>query len=531
MRPFLTLHHPEQARAYYQAGLWRADTFYSLLARHAARQPTAIALQDGRRALSWAELIAWVDAVGADLAGRGLAGGDRVSILMSSRAEVIVSFLACARQGFACNPSLHKSHTCTDVGKLLQRLQARALIAERGWGAARTAEDFATIAAAIPSLRAVIDLDGFAAAGANPSAPCADPDRIVYLAFTSGTTGTPKCVMHSHNTLLANARDLVADWGHGPDTVLLSLSPLSHHIAWVGVAQWLVAGCRFVCNDPPAGSTVLDWIIDSGATYVMGVPTHAMDVLAAQRARQLRHLGRVSVFYMAGAPIAPSLAAAFMAQGITPQNVYGMTENSSHQYTHPSDATPAIVSSCGRGGAAYQVRLFDPADRDRAVAGGEVGEIGGRGPALMLGYFENQGDTEDRFNGAGWFLAGDLGRIDAAGNLKVEGRLKDLIIRGGHNIYPAHIEALALRHPAVERAASFPVADDRRGERVCLAVTGKAAARKLIDHLGREGLSKYDMPEYFVRLDAFPLTASGKILKRELIDMVKRGELAPEPIA
>jgi acyl-CoA synthetase len=105
-----------------------------------------------------------------------------------------------------------------------------------------------------------------------------------------------------------------------------------------------------------------------------------------------------------------------------------------------------------------------------------------------------------------------------------------LIIRGGHNIYPAQIEALALRHPRVGRVACFPVADDRLGERVCIGVSGDAALEDLIGHLGRHGLSKYDMPEYFVRLAEFPLTASGKILKRELIAMVKRGELFPEPI-
>ena len=131
----------------------------------------------------------------------------------------------------------------------------------------------------------VYDLARFPKAGDNGGAALGDPDRVVYLAFTSGTTGTPKCVMHSHNTLLANARDLVADWGHGPETVLLSLSPLSHHIAWVGVAQWLVAGCQFVCNDPPQSSSTLDWIVETGATYVMGVPTHAMDVLAEARRR------------------------------------------------------------------------------------------------------------------------------------------------------------------------------------------------------------------------------------------------------
>jgi acyl-CoA synthetase len=112
----------------------------------------------------------------------------------------------------------------------------------------------------------------------------------------------------------------------------------------------------------------------------------------------------------------------------------------------------------------------------------------------------------------------------------VVGRSKDLIIRGGHNIYPAHIEALALRHSDVARVACFPVADDRLGERVCIAVMGGVAPDALLNHLAGEGLSKYDMPEYFVRLAEFPLTASGKILKRELVEMVKQGALSPEPV-
>jgi acyl-CoA synthetase len=530
VRPFLTLHHPAQARRYYDHGLWNSDTFHGLLARHAADRPAAPALRDGRRTLAWSDLEAWVGGVAAGLRGKGLRGGDRVSIWMSNRAEAIVMFLACAREGIACNPSLHRTFTCAEIGRLLGRLNARALLTEPGWGADRAQADLGSLLAGISSLVAVYDPDDLPGPAANAGAAAADPDRVVYLAFTSGTTGTPKCVMHSHNTLLANARDLVRDWRHGTDTVLLSLSPLSHHIAWVGVAQWLVAGCCFVSNDPPAGMSVLDWIVETGATYVMGVPTHAMDVLAQQKARGLDRLGRVSVFYMAGSPIPPSVAAAFVAQGIKPQNIYGMTENSSHQYTHPQDDTETSVATCGRGGPAYEVRLFDPADRDRPARPGEVGEIGGRGAALMLGYFDNQAATEASFNRDGWFMSGDLGSLDARGNLKVEGRLKDLIIRGGHNIYPAHIEALALRHAEVVRVACFPVADERLGERVCIAVSGSIAPDRLLAHLGREGLSRYDMPEYFVRLDEFPLTASGKILKRELIEMVKRGEIEPVPV-
>ena len=235
----------------------------------------------------------------------------------------------------------------------------------------------------------------------------------------------------------------------------------------MAAAQWLIAGCTLITDDPPPGVARIDWIVETGATYCMGVPTHAMDVLAEQGKRGLARLGKVEVFYMAGSPIPPTVAEAFVKQGIKPQNVYGMTENSSHQYTHPTDDTATIIETCGRGGPAYEIRLFDPADQDREVPPGTVGQIGGRGAALMLGYFANQEATEASFNRGGWFLSGDLGVLDAKGNLRIEGRLKDLIIRGGHNIYPAHIEALALRNPAVGRCAAFP-GRRRAARRACV---------------------------------------------------------------
>ena len=527
MRPFLTIHHPAKAQQYYASGLWGRDTFYGLLAQHASERPDAIALQDGRRALSWRELRQMVDGVAADLREYGLVGGDRVSIWMSNRVEAVAMFLACAREGLACNPSLHKTYTCAEICELLTSLSARALLTEPGWGADRAQVDLDAMLVRIPSLKAVYTPDAFPAPVEGTTSPSTDPDKVAYLAFTSGTTGVPKCVMHSDNTLLANGRDLARDWGHGPDTVLLSLSPLSHHIAWVGVAQWLVCGGRFVTDDPPAGMNRLDWIETTGATYVLGVPTHAMDILAEQAKLGRKRLGEVSVFYMAGAPIPPSVAASFLEQGIKPQNVYGMTENSSHQYTHPDDNAEVIVGSCGRGGKAYEVKIFDPNDSDREVGPGEIGQIGGRGAALMLGYFNNQAATEGSFNRNGWFLSGDLGVLDKDGNLRIEGRLKDLIIRGGHNIQPSHIEAIAVRHRDVDRAAAFPVADDRLGERVCIAVSGSIGPGELLEHLRANGLSKYDMPEYFLRLEEFPLTASGKILKRELVLQVRRGDIQP----
>jgi acyl-CoA synthetase len=188
------------------------------------------------------------------------------------------------------------------------------------------------------------------------------------------------------------------------------------------------------------------------------------------------------------------------------------------------------IATCGRGGRAYEIRIFDPADPDTVLPPGSVGEIGGRGAALMLGYFDNQAATEGSFNRDGWFLSGDLGAFDPAGNLRIEGRLKDIIIRGGHNIYPSQIEAIALRHPSVEKAACFPVADERLGERVCLAIIGTVEASEMLAFLAAEGLSRYDMPEYFASVPTFPLTASGKVLKRTLVEMVQKGHLTPDSV-
>jgi len=537
MSTLLTRHDPSEAKRYYDEGLWRDDTFYSLVSDHAATRPDAHAIRDSERRLTWREVIAWADSVAAALHDAGLRQGDRVAIWLTNRVEAVIVFLACARNGYVCNPSLHQSYTNEDILKLLTDLSAAAVFTEIEPGSLPELQS-------LTSMRRVFHLPKGRVPGADfPTAgnpfrdrlpPDANADRVCYLAFTSGTTGVPKGVMHSHNTLLSNPRDMVADWNHGTDTVLLSLSPLSHHIAWVAVSQVLVCGGELVVNDPPVGMNALDWIVESGATYVMGVPTHAMDILADQTARGIDRLGDVSVFYMAGAPIPKATAQAFLDQDIKPQNIYGMTENSSHQYTFPDDDTVTITATCGRGGPSYKVKLFSQEDSDTEVPVGEVGQIGGKGACLMLGYFDNQTATESSFNRDGWFLSGDLGRMNDNCCLEIVGRLKDIIIRGGHNIHPAKIEDLAIKHAQVEKAAAFAVPDERLGEKVGLAVipndAGAPPGDTLLSHLYESGLSIQDMPEYYIAMDELPLTASGKILKRELADWARSGKIAPEPI-
>lgn len=537
--PLLTLHDPITARRYYEQGLWRDEGLYDHAARQARTIPDAYSLRDSGRRLNWRQVEQWSRAIAGTLADAGLKLGDRVAMALSNRVESVVVMLACSRNGYVCNPSLHRNYTVSEMLSLVNEIDAAAVIAETGWSA--DGGDLIELIREKTSHRACFsvhkkrglseDLPSWEDGTDNSVLPNLGADKICYLAFTSGTTGKPKGVMHSDNTILANARDLVTDWCHGRDTVILSLSPLSHHIAWVGFAQALISGAEFVVNDPPKGMETFDWISEVGANYVMGVPTHAIDLLAQQRARSSDSFGLLKVFYMAGAPIPRITAEEFFSQGITPQNVYGMTENSSHQYTHPEDDTDTIVSTCGRGGPSYQVKIFDQDDRDQSVAVGEVGEIGGRGAALMLGYFGDQTSTENSFNRDGWFMSGDLGRLDSSGNLEVVGRLKEIIIRGGRNIHPRKIEDLAVRHSAIEKAAVIPVADERLGEKVCLMIVPAAddipEPDKILNFLYSSGLSIYDMPEYYAVLPDFPLTASGKILKRTLIQQMDRGEFTP----
>ena len=548
MSTILTLHDPQTARAYYAEGLWQPHTLYSLARAHASARPEAYALRDGAHRLNWRDLVAWVDSVAEDLHLAGVKRGQRVSVWIPSRVEAIVILLACSRNGYVCNPSMHQNYTTGEVLQLLSRIESAALLAQSGYGADAARSDIFAEAAALPGMCRVYRLQARGkpasdeGAGAFPPqrparasslAPDSNPDKVTYLAFTSGTTGAPKGVMHSDNTLLANGRAMVRDWKHDAATVLLSLSPTSHHIANVGLAQALVAGFEMVLNDLPPGADVIDWIEQTGATYVMGVPTHAIDTLAQMRRRGHDALGRVKVFYMAGSTIPSDLAASFLALGITPQNVYGMTENGSHQYTLPGDDAQTIVATCGRACSGYEIRLWRQDDPDVEVAPGEIGEIGGRGALLTLGYFGNQSATEASFNAQGWFMSGDLGRFDARGNLQVVGRMKDLIIRGGHNIYPARIEDLAHRHPGVSKAVAFPIADARLGERVCLAIIPRTppgpSAQEMLAHLDAAGLSKYDMPEYYLLMPEFPMTASGKTLKRELVAWARDSRIQPSP--
>jgi acyl-CoA synthetase len=354
---------------------------------------------------------------------------------------------------------------------------------------------------------------------------------VIYLAFTSGSTGAPKGAMHSDNTLLVAPRAIARDWRIGADSVVYSMSPFSHNLGVGALLTALVAGAEFVIHDLPRGESTVDRLVETGASYLVGVPTHAIDILAEMRTRRLDKLGRVAGFRISGAAAPPHVFAELLEYGVTPQSGYGMTETNAHQYTRPDDDRSLIMGTCGRACIGYEVAIFDEENANVPLPTGETGLVGGRGACLMLGYFGDQLATESAFNAEGWFLTGDLGRLDDNGYLRLTGRKKDVIIRGGHNINPARIEELAMSLADVERAAAVPVEDARLGERVCLAVTlrpgAKMTAGRVLEALVAAGLSRAEMPEFFLELDDIPLMSNGKIKKSDLAAWIRDGRVVP----
>lgn len=541
----LTQFNLDRYKEHYGAGHWRNETIYDLVLRQATTWPDSPAITTSHSRCTYGQLLSAADNFASDLASRGILPGQRVAVWLPSRIETVIALLACSRNGYVCCPSLHRDHTAPEIVALLDRMRARAAVAEAGYGADADKRDFFTGVANVTTIQQVYRLEksrsrqpigiGAFTKSIPVSKPArSDPNRVLYLAFTSGTTGIPKGVMHSDNTLLANARALAADWNITSSSVVYSMSPLSHNLGFGSMIMALAVGAEIVLHDLPRGQSLVDRILETDTSFLVGVPTHAIDLLDELKSRNLSGLGRLNGFRISGAAAPSEVISGLLDCGIVPQSGYGMTETCSHQYTRPNDSAKLIVESCGKACANYEVRIFDRENPDREVPVGEIGQIGGRGASLMLGYFDDQTATEDSFNASGWFMTGDLGWVDESGYLRITGRKKDVIIRGGHNIFPAKIEALASAHPAVQRAVAVPISDPRLGERVCLAVMfhsgATATAEKILEHLDNLGLSIYDMPEYFIEVPDIPFTASGKVRKRDIADEIAAGKLQPTAV-
>jgi cyclohexanecarboxylate-CoA ligase len=340
------------------------------------------------------------------------------------------------------------------------------------------------------------------------------------LMYTSGTTAEPKGVLHTHNTLLAEVRSLARIHALTPADRTLMPSPLTHISGVIhAICTPAVTGTSAVLMERWDAAAALALLAHERVTYMVGAPTFLQD-LADHPARAAHDLGALRLFSCGGAAVSAALIRHARATlGCVAKRVYGSTEFPTITTTDAADAATMGIESEGRVIAPAELRIVDadgaalPPDRE--------GEVQARGPDCCVGYADAALNA-DAFTADGWFRSGDLGTLDAAGYLRITGRLKEIVIRKGEKFSVRELEEAIARHPAVAEAAVVALPDQTTGERACAVVTVRPGAALTLAELAAfllaAGLAKQKLPEQLELLAALPRTDSGKIHRAALRD-------------
>ena len=532
----LPTHLPTRADAYRSAGDWRGETLWACYTATAARVGDKIAVVDGAQRVRFATLVADAERLAGGLAALGVGAGTVVAFQLPNWSETLLVLLACARLGAVANPIL-PVYRRRELAFILGESGAEVLFVPGRYRSTDHRALVGELRSNLPALRHVVVVRDDAPAGMRPwsdlarAAPpttpaAADAEAIALLIYTSGTTADAKGVLHSHDTLLAEARSLGPVHGLDPTDTVLMPSPLTH-VSGIAHAFLVPAvfGSTAVLMDRWEPTAGLELIAAERVTYMVGAPTFLRDLAEAARAAHA-DTSSLRLFSCGGADVDPVLVrTAAETLGCVAKRVYGSTEFPTVSTTGPDDPPERRIDSEGRPIGAVELRVVDDDGDD--VATGVTGEILARGPECFLGY-RNAALNADTFTADGWLRTGDLGTLDAAGYLRITGRKKDIIIRKGENISARELEDLLAEHPAVAEVAVVGLPDAAAGEIACavLRLRPGAAAPSLAEvaaHLGTRGLSRRKLPEHLVVVSEFPRTASGKILKRALRDAIRAG--------
>ena len=520
-------------------------TLGALLADQAGRhgsRPAAIALDTERGTetrWTYAELHAATGRLARGLMGWGVQRGDHVAVMAANRAEWIELELALARIGavlVTVNPALKAG----ELTYLLTQGRVTHLIHASHFRKQDLAAMVADLRAtgAFPDLRGVCALDGaadFTFADLLQGADAIDeadlsareaqvrPDDTMQIQYTSGTTGKPKGAMLSHHSTVNNARLMGQRGGFGAEDVLLSAMPLFHTAGCVCnlIGMLACGGCVVVLDAFDADEMLRAWE-RYGATIINGVPTMYARMFDHPEFANYR-TDSLRIAFTGGTSIPPSLMRRIQETvGAEPMIIMGMTECSPIiTQTDPSDPFETRLSTAGIPLPHTELRIIDP-ETGATVGWGEKGELCIRGYLLTQGYFDMPEKTAETIDAEGWLHSGDLAVLEESGHLSIVGRLKDMIIRGGENVFPVEIEDYLLEHPAIAQAQVVGVPDADLGEEIfafVMPVRDSALAPEEVQGYCREGLARHKMPKYVHALDAFPMTPNGKVQKFTLRDM------------
>ena len=535
----------ERIDAMVQAGLWDDRTIHDYMDAAVAANPDGVAITDfssmtGRATtLSYRQLQRIGDRMALGLSTLGVGRGDVVAVQLPNWWHFAALYLACMRLGAAINP-LMPIFRHREMGFMLNFAEAKVVVVPRRFRGFDHPEMIRQIQGDCPALRRMLVVDGDdedtaieavlinrrwedeldAAEVFAKSKPTAHD--ISELIYTSGTTGQPKGVMHTSNTLLGNLRQAIRQVGLTGDDIILMSSPLAHNTGFLfGMILPIMLKTKCVLQDiwEPVGAA--QRIQDEGVTFTMGSTPFLSDITETEAVEQY-DISTLRTFITAGAPIPRVLVQkAVEKYGFNVISGWGMSENGLVTTTKVGDPPEKVFGTDGTPVNGMAVRVVD--ENGKTLPNLEEGRLQVRGASNFVGYLKKP-ENYDMHDGD-WFETGDNAFMDNDGYIRITGRSKDIIIRGGENVPVVEVEELLYRHPAVQDAAVVAMPDERLGERGCAFVTLKSGQaltfQEMVDYLQENGMARNYLPERLELVGDMPRTPSGKIQKFKLREAAK----------
>lgn len=531
---------PERARRYHASGQWRDETIAQRIAAVTAAMPDKIAVRDASgAALSYRELDGQASRLAGFLQERGVTAGDIVTVCQPNWCQTVVVFSAILKLGAVINP-LPVTYGRAELAFVLGKCRSKALFI-----AARfRSTDYTEMVAALPpelstELTVVRIGDGARELGLRyeealahmplEAAHAGNADEVAAVLFTSGTESRAKGGVHSHNTILFGERAMAAALKVNGDDVAFMASPISHATGFLhGFAMTLTTGGTLSLLDVFQGTAAAAQMKKHRCTWTMGATPFLADTVAALAASG-QTLPDLRYFLCGGAPVPEQPVRDAATIGLRVLSIYGATESPPHTIVHPDDPLENSWLSDGRPLAGIEVAIV--AEDGKEAPAGEVGEEWSRGPNTFLGYLDEPEMTQKAFDADGWVHSGDLARMLPDGSVRIAGRLKDIIVRGGQNISVSEVENYLISHPAVQSVAVVGVPHPRLGETSCAVVVPEPGRTPTLADLTAflidKGVARFKLPERLEIWPSLPATPSGKIQKFLIRKKLTEGSQSP----
>ncbi|MDT8489344.1 medium-chain fatty-acid--CoA ligase [Escherichia coli] len=526
----VTLTFNEQRRAAYrQQGLWGDASLADYWQQTARAMPDKIAVVDNHGAsYTYSALDHAASCLANWMLAKGIESGDRIAFQLPGWCEFTVIYLACLKIGAVSVPLL-PSWREAELVWVLNKCQAKMFFAPTLFKQTRPVDLILPLQNQLPQLQQIVGVDKLAPATSSLSlsqiiadntslttAITTHGDELAAVLFTSGTEGLPKGVMLTHNNILASERAYCARLNLTWQDVFMMPAPLGHATGFLhGVTAPFLIGARSVLLDIFTLDACLALLEQQRCTCMLGATPFVYDLLNVLE-KQPADLSALRFFLCGGTTIPKKVARECQQRGIKLLSVYGSTESSPHAVVNLDDPLSRFMHTDGYAAAGVEIKVVD--DARKTLPPGCEGEEASRGPNVFMGYFDEPELTARALDEEGWYYSGDLCRMDEAGYIKITGRKKDIIVRGGENISSREVEDILLQHPKIHDACVVAMSDERLGERSCAYVVLKAphhslSLEEVVAFFSRKRVAKYKYPEHIVVIEKLPRTTSGKIQK------------------